>query len=104
MKGEDIVKAPNGKLLVGKLQENCENFCTDTRKIQKGDVYVGLKGEKFNGNEYYKDALEKGAKVAVISGIKISEEDLKQYNDKTIIEVEDSLEAFGDIARYKREL
>ena len=104
MKVEDIVKTTNGKLLVGKLQENCENFCTDTRKIQKGDVYVGLKGEKFNGNEYYKDALEKGAKVAVISGIKISEEDLKQYNDKTIIEVEDSLEAFGDIARYKREL
>jgi UDP-N-acetylmuramoyl-tripeptide--D-alanyl-D-alanine ligase len=104
MKVEDIIKATNGKLLVGKLQENCENFCTDTRKIQKGDVYVGLKGEKFNGNEYYKDALEKGAKVAVISGIKISEEDLKQYNDKTIIEVEDSLEAFGDIARYKREL
>lgn len=104
MKVEDIVKATNGKLLVGKLQENCENFCTDTRKIQKGDVYVGLKGEKFNGNEYYKDALEKGAKVAVISGIKISEEDLKQYNDKTIIEVKDSLEAFGDIAAYKREL
>jgi len=104
MKVEDIIKATNGKLLVGKLQENCENFCTDTRKIQKGDVYVGLKGEKFNGNEYYKDALEKGAKVAVISGIKISEEDFKQYNDKTIIEVEDSLEAFGDIARYKREL
>ena len=104
MKVEDIIKATNGKLLTGNLEEQCENFCTDTRKIQKGDVYVGLKGEKFNGNEYYKDALEKGAKVAVISGIKISEEDLKQYNDKTIIEVEDSLEAFGDIARYKREL
>lgn len=104
MNVEDIIKATNGRLLVGDPQEDCENFCTDTRKIQKGDVYVGLKGEKFNGNEYYKDALEKGAKVAVISGIKISEEDLKQYNDKTIIEVEDSLEAFGDIARYKREL
>ena len=38
-------------------------FCTDTRKIKPGDVYVGLKGEKFNGNEYYKEALEKGAKV-----------------------------------------
>lgn len=104
MKVEDIVKATNGKLLVGKLQENCENFCTDTRKIQKGDVYVGLKGEKFNGNEYYKDALEKGAKVAVISGIEVTKEDLDQYKDKTIIEVKDSLEAFGDIAAYKRDL
>ena len=104
MKVEDIVKATNGKLLVGKLQENCENFCTDTRKIQKGDVYVGLKGEKFNGKEYYKEALEKGAKVAVISGIKIADEELKRYKDKTIVEVEDSLEAFGNIAAYKREL
>ena len=69
MNVEDIIKATNGKLLTGNLEEKCENFCTDTRKIQKGDVYVGLKGEKFNGNEYYKEALEKGAKVAVISEI-----------------------------------
>jgi len=104
MKVEDIIKATNGKLLIGNLQEDCENFCTDTRKIQKGDVYVGLKGEKFNGNEYYKEALEKGAKVAVISGIEVTKEDLDQYKDKTIIEVKDSLEAFGDIAAYKRNL
>lgn len=103
MNVEDIIKATNGKLLTGNLEEQCENFCTDTRKIQNGDVYVGLKGEKFNGNEYYKEALEKGAKVAVISGIKIADEELKQYKDKTIIEVEDSLEAFGNIAAYKRE-
>ena len=104
MKVEDIIKATNGRLLVGDPQEDCENFCTDTRKIQKGDIYVGLKGEKFNGNEYYKEALEKGAKVAVISGIEVTKEDLEQYKDKTIIEVKDSLEAFGDIAAYKRDL
>lgn len=104
MKVEDIIKATNGRLLVGDPQEDCENFCTDTRKIQKGDIYVGLKGEKFNGNEYYKEALEKGAKVAVISGVEVTKEDLEQYKDKTIIEVKDSLEAFGDIAAYKRDL
>lgn len=104
MKVEDIIKATNGRLLVGDPQEDCENFCTDTRKIQKGDIYVGLKGEKFNGNEYYKEALKKGAKVAVISGVEVTKEDLEQYKDKTIIEVKDSLEAFGDIAAYKRDL
>ena len=104
MNVEDIIKATNGKLLIGKLAENCENFCTDTRKIQTGDVYVGLNGEKFNGNEYYKEALEKGAKVAVISGIEVTKADLAEFADKTIIEVKDSLEAFGNIAEYKREL
>ena len=104
MKVKDIIKATNGKLLVGDLQIICENFCTDTRKIKVGDVYVGLKGEKFNGNEYYKEALEKGAKVAIISGIKIAQRELEQFKNKTIIEVEDSLKALGDIAAYKREL
>ncbi len=103
MNVEDIIKATNGKLLIGKLEETCENFCTDTRKIQKDDVYIGLKGKNFDGNEYYKEALEKGAKVAIISGIKIPKEELDQFKNKTIIEVKDSLEAFGNIAAYKRE-
>lgn len=101
---EDIIKATNGKLIIGNLNETCENFCTDTRKIQKDDVYIGLKGEKFNGNEYYKEALKKGAKVAIVSGIDITKEDLEELKDKTIIEVKDSLIAFGDIAAFKRSL
>lgn len=99
---EDIIKATNGKLIIGNLNETCENFCTDTRKIQKDDVYIGLKGEKFNGNEYYKEALKKGAKVAIVSGIDITKEVLEELKDKTIIEVKDSLIAFGDIAAFKR--
>ena len=104
LKVEDILKVTDGKLLVGNLQETCENFCTDTRKIQKDDVYVGLKGERFNGNEYYKEALQKGAKVAIISGIDVTKEDLEEFKDKTIIKVADSLIAFGNIAAYKRSL
>lgn len=34
---------------------------TDSRDIQKGDVFIALKGENFNGNSYAAQALEKGA-------------------------------------------
>lgn len=104
MNVEEILNATRGRLLIGNLKENCENFCTDTRKILENDVYVGLKGENFNGNEYYEEALRKGAKVAIVSGIEIPKEKLEQYKDKTIIEVDDSLIAFGKIAEYKRSL
>lgn len=104
MNVEEILNATRGKLLIGDLKENCENFCTDTRKILENDVYVGLKGENFDGNEYYEEALKKGAKVAIVSGIEIPKEKLEQYKDKTIIEVDDSLIAFGKIAEYKRSL
>lgn len=39
---------------------------TDSRNIQKGDVFIALKGENFNGNSYAAQALEKGASLAVI--------------------------------------
>lgn len=104
MNVEEILNATRGKLLIGDLKEDCENFCTDTRKILENDVYVGLKGENFNGNEYYEEALKRGAKVAIVSGIEIPKEKLEQYKNKTIIEVDDSLIAFGKIAEYKRSL
>ena len=102
MKVRDILKVTKGKLIIGNLEEECENFCTDTRKIQKDDIYVGIKGEKFDGNEYYEEALEKGAKVAIISGIDVKNPE--KFTNKTIILVEDSLIAFGQIAAYKRSL
>ena len=102
MKVRDILKVTKGKLVIGNLEEECDNFCTDTRKIQKDDIYVGIKGEKFDGNEYYEEALEKGAKVAIISGIDVKNS--LKFIDKTIILVEDSLIAFGQIAAYKRSL
>ncbi len=39
---------------------------TDTRKITKDCIFFSLKGDNFNGNKYAKDALEKGARYAVV--------------------------------------
>jgi len=39
---------------------------TDTRKLQKGDLYFALKGPNFNGNAFVQKAIEYGAAYAVI--------------------------------------
>ena len=38
-------------------------ICTDTRKISKGCIFFALKGPNFNGNEFAKEALKKGASL-----------------------------------------
>ena len=68
---KDIVRECNGSLVFGDENIECINFSTDTRKIENGDVYVGLKGEKFDGSKFFKDALEKGAKVCILQNIEI---------------------------------
>ena len=39
---------------------------TDTRKLKPGDIFFALKGEKFNGNAFAKQAVEAGAAYVVI--------------------------------------
>ena len=104
LKVKDIIRVTNGKLLCGDEKTICNNFSKDTRTIQKGDIYIGLKGEKFDGSKFWKQALENGAEGVIIQGQEISEEEKEKYSNKIIIEVENTLEALYDIARYKRSL
>ena len=104
MKVKEILKVTKGKMLCGNEELEVENFSKDTRTIQKGDIYIGIKGEKFDGSNFWNQALDAGATAVIISNIQISKEEKEKYKDKTIIQVEDTLEALYEIAKYKRSL
>lgn len=42
------------------------HICTDSRKVQKGDIFFALRGENFDGNKFALTALAQGA-AAVVS-------------------------------------
>lgn len=102
MKIEEIVKVINGNLIIGNKEIEVENFSKDTRTIQKDDIYIGIKGQNFDGSSFWKQALDAGAKAVIISKQNITEEEKIIYKDKVIIEVEDTLNALYEIAKYKR--
>lgn len=99
---KDIVKATNGILINGNNDFECVNYCKDTRAISKDDIYIGIKGEKFDGNIFWKDALDNGASTVIVQDVEISGEDVEKYKNKNIIKVKDTLDALGKIAEYKR--
>ena len=102
MNVKDILNVTKGKLIIGNEKTECENFSKDTRTIQKGDIYIGIKGEKFDGSQFWKQALDNGADVAIIEKVEISEKEKEEYSNKIIIEVKDTLDALYKIAKYKR--
>ena len=101
---KDILRECQGKLIAGNEETICENFETDTRIIKEGDIFLGLKGENFDGNIFYETALEKGATVCILQGVEIPENIKEKYKDASIIIVEDTLDALQKIAKYKRSL
>ncbi|MCD6449942.1 MAG: UDP-N-acetylmuramoyl-tripeptide--D-alanyl-D-alanine ligase [Thermotogaceae bacterium] len=41
-------------------------FCYDSRKVEKGCVFVAIKGSRFDGHDFAKEALKKGASFVVV--------------------------------------
>ncbi len=69
---------------------------TDTRKLQKGDLFFALKGPNFNANEFAQKAINAGAAYAII--------DDEQYavEGKTIV-VSDVLTSLQQLAKHHRQ-
>lgn len=96
---KDIINVCDGKLLYGDANLICENFSNDTRTIKEGDIYIGIKGERFNGSDFYKQAIQNGASACILEeGTDI------EKTDKTIVLVKSGLDALAKIAAYKRSL
>lgn len=78
-----------------KIFKSCKGVSTDSRKLPEDCLFVALKGERFDGNEYALGALEKGAAYALVSDRNLPE------NDRLIL-VEDTLQTLQDLARHHR--
>jgi UDP-N-acetylmuramoyl-tripeptide--D-alanyl-D-alanine ligase len=85
----------NGKLPRGPGE--LSGITTDTRKIGKGNLFVALQGERFDGHDYLRDAVRDGAAALVVS--RAPKLDTLGV---PIFEVKDTLIALGALANYWR--
>ena len=73
------------------INENINGITTDSREIQKGDLYVAIKGENVDGNIFLNDVFKKGALCAIVS-------ELMPNVNGDQIEVSDTIKAIGKVA------
>ena len=81
------------------LFRECSRVTTDSRSIEGGEMFFGLKGENFDGNEYALKALEAGARYAVVDEGSTA----SASGDSRVIAVPDTLVALQALARHHRE-
>ena len=81
-----------------KLYEQHPCITTDSRECPEGSIFLALKGESFNGNQFALQALEKGCSYAIV------DEEVAQPGNLAdrIIKVDDALQTFKDLAREHR--
>ena len=57
MKTLDIYKTLKYLSLFNEINTNINKITIDTRKIEKNDCYIGIKGEKNDGNKFFIDVV-----------------------------------------------
>lgn len=95
-----MVRAVSGKVILKGKYEGYKNISTDSRKLQQGDIFIALKGEKFNGNEYIENASKKGASICIVDEVKFQSEKINECT--TIIKVENGSKALLELAEFYR--
>ncbi|MBE8955289.1 MAG: UDP-N-acetylmuramoyl-tripeptide--D-alanyl-D-alanine ligase [Quinella sp. 2Q5] len=69
-----------------------DSVTTDSRKVTAGALFVGLKGENFNGESFACDAFNKGAIAVLVS------RNAKRLPNSIVLKVDDTLDAYRKIA------
>lgn len=80
------------------LNQQCSGVSTDTRFLQKGEIFVALKGENFDGHDFVHQAIDLGAIALITHREKLDIDNSKIPN----LKVKDTLEAYQKIAQWWR--
>ncbi len=101
----DILRAPH-KLSIGfekhSPKKRINAVSTDSRSVQSGDLFIALRGEKFDGHTYLKDIASQGAIGAVVSERWYRKNGKSAPKKLCLFVVKDTLQTYGDLATIYR--
>ncbi|MBN2684695.1 MAG: UDP-N-acetylmuramoyl-tripeptide--D-alanyl-D-alanine ligase [Pontiellaceae bacterium] len=86
----------SGSVWSGAVPPSVRGVCHDTRTLKVGDLYVALRGDRFDGHDFVAQAFEKGAACALV-------QDDFSMGDYPLLKGSDPLKGLQKLARGYRE-
>ena len=98
---QEILQATRGTLIKGSefSPSIIQGVSIDSRTIRPGDLFIAIKGDRFDGHEFVGQAIESKAAAVIVSKRNIS---IPKRNVAPIIFVKDTIQALGKIAHFHR--
>jgi len=94
---EEIAQATSGRVVAGAPDTSIDGFSIDSRSVDTGDLFVALRGDRFDGHRFVEGAFAAGA-----CGALVSERDALGVSPTGGIVVDDTLLALQRLAGYVR--
>ncbi len=90
---------PSALIVKGENKQVFNKVLIDSRKAAENSLFVAIKGDKFDGHDFIENAVKSGAIGIVINKNRVSE--FEKIN-VSVIAVDDTVIAFGEIAKLWR--
>ena len=95
----ELIQATHGRG-IGSSDGSVSGVSTDSRTVSPGDVFVALKGERFDGHDFIDTVSRRGTRFFIVDKSWVSGHDLPPGG--SVIAVPDTLRALGDLAAFHR--
>jgi len=100
---KDCINAIEGKLLQGNPDYPFRGVSINSRTVSKGELFVCIKGERFDGHDFLSDVISREAAGIILSEPnKLSGNSGQAIGEPFVIQVSDTLKALQDLASYQR--
>src|SRR5262245_34290983 len=95
---EFVCRACGGELISGSPETQVSRAGTDSRRVAPGELFIALKGDKFDGHDFVSEVVAKGASAVMV------ERRRAKALDAAVIAVDDTRKALGEFAaRYRQD-
>ncbi|WP_449245732.1 UDP-N-acetylmuramoyl-tripeptide--D-alanyl-D-alanine ligase [Desulfobacca acetoxidans] len=99
----DIIACTGGRLLQPGAGGNFVGVSTDSRTAQAGEIFIPLRGERFDGHDFIDRAIKRGVRALVAAEAWWQRQNHQFPTDLTIVLVPETLRALGDLAHCWRQ-
>ena len=96
----EILAAVDGELILGNPGESFQGACIDSRTVKKGEIFIAIKGERYDGHDFIAEAISRGAGCIIAQRNKVLL--LGQRLPQAVVMVKDTLRALSSLAYYHR--
>ena len=100
---QDCLNALEGQLLQGDLACPFRGVSINSRTVERGELFVCIKGDRFDGHDFLADVIEKKVGGIIISDpAKLPSKPVRSEEEPFVIHVQDTLKALQDLASFQR--
>jgi len=100
---DEVARVCEGQVLSGSSGQVFGGLTIDSRKVEKNDLFIAIRGDRFDGHDFVGEAVRRGAVGVIVSERAVVSEQPNVVRETVIILVRDTTKSLQAIARHVRQ-